>query len=89
MTVIPIVVALIDFGSIKDLPIVLQVMICIAVYSLLNICIYIFRTIKVHGIKKSSFSDLRESSDRKKEIVMAKLLENNDSKQMMGEKEVF
>lgn len=32
--------------------------------------IYIFRTIKVHGIKKSSFSDLRESSDRKKEIVM-------------------
>lgn len=70
LTVIPIVVALIDFGSIKDLPIVLQVMICIAVYSLLNICIYIFRTIKVHGIKKSSFSDLRESSDRKKEIVM-------------------
>jgi len=41
LTVIPIVVALIDFGSIKDLPIVLQVMICIAVYSLLNICIYI------------------------------------------------
>ena len=70
LTVIPIVVALIDFGSIKDLPIVLQVMICIAAYSLLNICIYIFRTIKVHGIKKSSFSDLRESSDRKKEIVM-------------------
>lgn len=70
LTVIPIVVALIDFGSIKNLPIVLQVMICIVTYSLFNICIYFFRTIKVRGIKKSSFSDLRESSDRKKEIVM-------------------
>ena len=62
--------ALIDFGSVKDLPIVWQVMICIAAYGLLNICIYIFRTIKVRGIKKSSFSDLRESSNRKKEIVV-------------------
>lgn len=70
LTVIPIVMALIDFGSVKDLPIVLQVMICIAAYGLLNICIYIFRTIKVRGIKKSSFSDLRESSNRKKEIVV-------------------
>lgn len=70
LTVIPIVIALIDFGSIKDLPIVLQIMICIAAYSLLNICIYIFRTIKVRGIKKSSFSDLRKSADRNKEIVV-------------------
>ena len=70
LTVIPIVMALIDFGSVKDLPIVWQVMICIAAYGLLNICIYIFRTIKVRGIKKSSFSDLRESSNRKKEIVV-------------------
>ena len=70
LTVFPIVMALIDFGSVKDLPVVLQVMICIAAYGLLNICIYIFRTIKVRGIKKSSFSDLRESSNRKKEIVV-------------------
>ena len=70
LTVFPIVMALIDFGSVKDFPVVLQVMICIAAYGLLNICIYIFRTIKVRGIKKSSFSDLRESSNRKKEIVV-------------------
>lgn len=70
LTVIPIVMAVIDFGSVKYLPIVLQVMICIATYGLLNICIYIFRTIKVRGIKKSSFSDLRKSSDKKKEIVV-------------------
>lgn len=70
LTVIPIVMAIIDFGSVKDLPIVLRVMICIAAYGLLNICIYVFRTIKVRGIKKSSFSDLRESSNRKKEIVV-------------------
>lgn len=62
--------AIIDVGSVKDLPIVLRVMIYIAAYGLLNICIYIFRTIKVCGIKKSSFSDLRKSSNRKKEIVV-------------------
>lgn len=70
LTVIPIVMAIIDVGSVKDLPIVLRVMIYIAAYGLLNICIYVFRTIKVCGIKKSSFSDLRESSNRKKEIVV-------------------
>lgn len=70
LTVIPIAMALIDFSSVRELSIVLQVMICIAAYDLLNICIYIFRTIKVRGIKKSSFSDLRGSSNRKKEIVV-------------------
>lgn len=70
LTVIPIVMALIDFGTIKELSVVLQVMICIAIYGLLNICIFVFRTIKVRGIKKSTFSDLRNSTDRKKEIVV-------------------
>lgn len=70
LTVIPIVSALIDFKVVKELPVFLQVMIWIAVYALINICIYIFRTLKVRGIKKSRFSDLRESTDRKKEIVV-------------------
>lgn len=70
LTVIPIIMALIDLDAIKELSVIIQVMICIAVYGLVNICIYIFRTIKVRGTKKSSFSDLRESSDRKKEVVV-------------------
>ena len=70
LTVIPIVTALIDFGTIRELSIIWKVMVGIVVYSLVNVCIYIFRTIKVHGIKKSSFSDLRGSSNRKKEIVV-------------------
>lgn len=70
LPVIPIVMALIDFSLIKTFSIFLQVMICIAGYGLLNICLYIFKTIKVWGINQSSFSDLRKSSNRKKEIVM-------------------
>ena len=70
LTVIPIVTALIDFGAVKELSVVLRSMIYIAAYGLLNICIFVFRTIKVRGIKKSSFSDLRRSVDRKKEIVV-------------------
>lgn len=68
LTIIPLLLAFIDFNKIINLPLALQFLIGIIIYSLLNICIYIFRTIKVRGIKKSSFGDLRSSVDKNKEI---------------------
>lgn len=70
LTVIPILAALIDFDELNDILITWKLMIGMAAYSLFNICIYIFRIIKVSDISKSSFRDLRESSNRKTEIVV-------------------
>lgn len=69
LTGIPIVLAIINFDIVKRMSIVLLIMLCMIVYGLLNICLFIFRTIKVRGIKKSRFADLRASDDRRKEIV--------------------
>lgn len=70
LTVIPIVLAIIDLATLKEISVILQIIICIAVYALLNVCIFIFRTIKVRGINKSSFADLRNSEKRSREIVI-------------------
>ncbi|TCL61152.1 hypothetical protein EDD76_101249 [Kineothrix alysoides] len=70
LTVIPIVLAIIDFATLKEISVILQIMVCIAIYALLNVCIFIFRTIKVRGINKSSFADLRSSEKRSSEIVV-------------------
>lgn len=70
LTVIPIVVALIDFKEIKEFPIVIRAMICIGAYGIVNIVFYFYQTLKVRGVNKSSFSDLRASTDKKREIVV-------------------
>lgn len=44
--------------------------IIIVSYSFLNICLYIFGSIKVQGILHSRFSDLRSSNEKAREIVI-------------------
>lgn len=70
LTVLPLVLAVIDLKAIIALPFLLVVGIVLMIYSLANICTYVFKAIKVQGISKSTFSDLRESQKKEKEILL-------------------
>lgn len=70
LTVIPLLLAIIDFRKIITLSIPLAINIVFILYTLINICIYVFRAIKVRGIYRSTFKDLRESENRGKEILV-------------------
>jgi hypothetical protein len=70
LTVLPLILAIIDFKEIVNLSLPLLIGVILLAYSLLNICAYIFRTIKIRGIMKSSFGDLRKSQDKGKCLVM-------------------
>ncbi len=70
LTVLPLVLAVIDLKKIVYLSMPLFLGVFFIVYVLLNICIYIFRVIKVRGMMKSSFSDLRLSEQKDKEILL-------------------
>ncbi len=70
LTVLPLVLAVIDLKAIIALPFLLIVGIVLMIYSLANICTYVFKAIKVQGISKSTFSDLRESQKKEKEILL-------------------
>lgn len=70
LTVFPLVLAVIDLKRIITLPFLLVLGIFFMVYSLVNICAYVFKAIKVQGIRKSTFSDLRASQKKDKEILV-------------------
>lgn len=70
LTVLPLVLAVIDLKAIITLPFLLILGIVLMVYSLANICAYVFKAIKVQGISKSTFSDLRGSQEKDKEILL-------------------
>lgn len=70
LTILPLVLALLDLKKFFTLSLPLLIGAMLIIYSLLNICAYIFRTIKIRGIKKSSFSDLRSSEEKDKEIIL-------------------
>ncbi|WP_313233232.1 hypothetical protein [Tissierella praeacuta] len=70
LTVLPLVLAILDIKKVLTLSLSLLIGVILIIYSLLNICIYLFRTIKVRGIMKSSFRDLRSSKEKDKEIVL-------------------
>ncbi len=70
LTVLPLVLAILDLKKVLTLSFPLLVGVILIIYSLFNICIYLFRTIKVRGIMKSSFSDLRSSKEKDKEIIL-------------------
>lgn len=68
LTIIPLLLAFIDFNKILQLPLALKIIVGMIVYAVLNICIYTFRAIKVSSVYKSSFGDLRKSDTKEKEI---------------------
>lgn len=70
LTVVPLVMAIIDIKRIATLSVSLKVCVFFMLYALLNICAYIFRAIKVQGIGKSKFADLRESEEKGKKILL-------------------
>ena len=70
LTVLPLVLTMLDFKKVFNLSYPLLMGIIFMTYSLINICVYIFRAIKVRGIKKSSFRDLRNSEKKDKEIIL-------------------
>lgn len=70
LTVLPLVLAVVDLKGIITLPFPLLVSVILMVYSLINICAYVFKAIKVQKISKSSFSDLRSSQKKEKEILL-------------------
>ena len=62
--------AIIDLKVIITLHFTLILGIILIVYSLINICVYVFSAVKVQGISKSTFNDLRESQEKNKKIVV-------------------
>ena len=70
LTVLPLALAVIDLKAIITFPFLLILGIVLIVYSLVNICAYVFKAIKVQGISKSTFSDLRGSQEKEKEILL-------------------
>lgn len=70
LTIIPLALAIMDLKRVVTLPVSLIICVCFMLYALLNICAYIFRAIKVQGIGKSRFSDLRISNEKDKEILL-------------------
>ncbi|MEY8321910.1 hypothetical protein AAK894_12705 [Lachnospiraceae bacterium 46-61] len=70
LTVLPLVLAVIDLKVIMTLPFLLLLGIILMIYSLLNICAYVFKAINVQGMMKSTFKDLRDSSEKNKEILL-------------------
>lgn len=70
LTVLPLSLAIIDLEVIITLHFLLILGIILIVYSLVNICIYVFSAVKVQGISKSTFKDLRKSQEKNKEILV-------------------
>ena len=70
LTVLPLMLAIIDLKVIITLHSTLILGIILMVYSLINICVYVFSAVKVQGISKSTFNDLRESQEKNKKIVV-------------------
>lgn len=70
LTVLPLFLAILDLKKVFSLPLSLLVGVILLIYALLNICAYVFRVIKIRGIEKSSFRDLRESQNKEKEILV-------------------
>ena len=70
LTVLPLSLAIIDLEVIITLHFLLILGIILMVYSLVNICIYVFSAVKVQGISKSTFKDLSESQEKNKEILV-------------------
>lgn len=70
LAVVPLALAILDLKRIFDLSLLLLIGVLLIIYSLINICAYIFRTIKIRGIKMSSFSDLRSSFEKQEKILL-------------------
>ena len=70
LTVLPLALAIIDLKVILTLHFLLILGIILMIYSLVNICVYVFSAVKVQGINKSAFKDLRESQEKNKEILV-------------------
>ncbi len=70
LAVIPLGLAILDLKKLFDLSLLLLIGVVLIIYSLINICAFIFRTIKVRGIKMSSFNDLRSSAEKHGKILL-------------------
>lgn len=68
LTVLPLLLAIIDLKKFLYLSIVEKVLLAIMAYAILNAIMYIFQSIKIQKINKSSFSKLRLSEEHNKEI---------------------
>lgn len=69
LTVLPLALTIIDLKAIITFPFLLILAIILTVYSLVNICAYVFTAIKVQGIRKSTLDDLCKSKKKEKKIL--------------------
>lgn len=70
LTIIPLILAILDLKKIITLSFPLLIGVILLIYALINICFYVFGAIKIQGIKKSTFGDLRSSETKKREILV-------------------
>ena len=70
LTVLPLVLAVIELKAITTFPFLLILGIVLMVYSLVNICVYVFKAIKVQGIRTSTLKDLCKRTKKDREILV-------------------
>ena len=70
LAILPLLLAILDFKAFWSFSLPIQIGVVLLVYGMFNICAFVFRSIKVQGIKKSSFQDLRNDPQKDKKIVL-------------------
>ena len=70
LTVLPLALAVIELKAITTFPFLLILGIVLMLYSLVNICAYVFKAIRVQGIRKSTLKDLCKRTKKDREILV-------------------
>lgn len=68
LAVLPIMLSTLDINKILKASCGLKFCILIILYGVINICVYLINIIKVRAINRSSFTDLRNSTEKDKEL---------------------
>ena len=69
LTVIPLILAMVEWNDLYGLSIANGIVVGYLIYAIINICCFIFSAVQVRELWRSTFGDLKASADKKKEIV--------------------
>ena len=70
LAILPLLLAILDFKAFWSFSLPIQIGVVLLAYGMFNICAFVFKSIKVQCIKKSSFRDLRNDPQKDKKIVL-------------------
>lgn len=67
LVVVPIIIPFIDWSSVKDLSGLEIVVLSFLIYAIINLCFWLFQSIRVRGFPTSTFKSLKESENKSQE----------------------